>query len=260
MTIQIAVINYSSHITSTHLATAIADLNSQINNEFHAAWGVSANLYIPSGTPASTDYQLILMDNYSQSGILGYHELSGFGTPIGYVFYENSLLNLTPWTVPASHEVLEMLIDPNCNLSVQTNYSPYQDQNGDQIWLFASEVCDPVQNALMSYNINTTVVSNFVYPSWFQSTWGPFETQFDYQSWLFEPFQVGDGGAIMVLEEGANEGWQELFGDIQSPGVKPIKGSPLPPVIAQFGPIIQNILSRRTRKLMDRKIWKRSVK
>lgn len=267
MTIKIAVINYSTNITNAQINVAIADINSQINNEFHSAWGIVASLYVPTGTPASTDYQLILMDNFGQSNILGYHELTGFGTPIAYVFYENAVNNSTPWTVPASHECLEMLIDPNCNLSVSTNESPYQ--NGGLQWSFAFEVCDPVQNVAMAYTINDTAVSNFVYPTWFQSTWGLFETQFDYQYWLYLPFQVGYGGAIMVNEEGANLGWQELYGDTVMPNgsnpIKPIKPTDPKDPIPLIAPthlrcITQKPLSRRTRYVMNRKYWKRSVR
>lgn len=238
MVINISIINQSTQLSNTVIQAAIPDLQTQITRDFFPVWGVNAQLVFTTGTPPQNNWQLIILDSYSQANVLGYHETTIVGLPIGYVFLNNSAQANVPWTVTASHELLEMLGDPDINLSVLTDNSPYQ--TSDETWLFAYEICDPVQDVSLAYMINSTKVSDFVYPSWFESFWQPFSTQFDYSNNLFVPFQVGSGGYAEVNQVTSNNGWQTLAGST----ITPPNGQPL---------------DRIKRRALSRRGWRRSL-
>jgi hypothetical protein len=53
------------------------------------------------------------------------------------------------------------------------------------------------------------LVSDFVFPSWFESFRQPGSTQFDYSKKIEEPFQLLPGGYIGTFDVTAGTGWQQ---------------------------------------------------
>jgi hypothetical protein len=119
-TTQISVINESTVLTDADVIPVVSALQQQVTNDFRPAWGLDAELtMIPQGqqAPAGT-WWLVILDDSDQAGALGYHDLTPDGLPIGKVFAASDLKFGTSWSVTASHELLEMLADPNINLTV----------------------------------------------------------------------------------------------------------------------------------------------
>ena len=116
---------------------------------------------IPQGTPAPAGtWWLVILDDSDQAGALGYHDLTPDGLPIGKIFAASDLKAGDSWSVTASHELLEMLADPNINLTV---FVQDADTTGT---LYAYEVCDACEDDSFGYKINSNVlVSDFVYPA-----------------------------------------------------------------------------------------------
>ena len=108
------------------------------------------------------------------------------------------------WTVTASHELLEMLGDPDINLTVLVEHS-----DGSGI-LYAYEVCDACEADQLGYRIGGTLVSDFVFPAWFESFRSAGSTQFDQGSHTQQPFQLLAGGYIGVFNITAGTGWTQL--------------------------------------------------
>ena len=85
-------------------------------------WGIDAEI-ISTDTPMDADgppditnmWQLIILDDSDQADALGYHELTAAGLPLGKVFAGSDIADGASWQVTASHELLEMLIDPQIN-------------------------------------------------------------------------------------------------------------------------------------------------
>jgi hypothetical protein len=75
-----------------------------------------------------------------------------------------------PWTVAASHEVFEMLVDPWTDA-----ITAWPDGSGNA-WM--TEVADPVQNHWTRFQ--GVPISDFVFPAWFENTTG----QQDWMGWL----------------------------------------------------------------------------
>jgi len=154
--IQIAVINESTVLSDTDLAPVVAALQKQVTNDFRPTWGVDAELTIvAAGTPPPTgSWWLVLLDDSDQANALGYHDLTTEGLPIGKVFAASDIKAGTLWSVTASHELLEMLGDPNVNLTVFV-------QNSDTAGvLYAYEVCDACEDDRFAYKVNEVMVSD----------------------------------------------------------------------------------------------------
>jgi hypothetical protein len=246
MTINIAIINQSTQLTNSQITAAMPNLQIQLDRDFTPIWGVPATLTFPSGTPPATAWQLVILDNYAQANVLGYHEMTLGGLPICYVFMNNAISNNISWTITASHEILEMLVDPAINLSVLTDSSPYH-QPGET-WIYAYEIVDPVQDADLAYSINGTMVCDFVYPSWFQAFWSPFGTQFNHSNTIMFPFQLQSGGTASINQvETVSNGWQVLYGSTVKTNVNDETDK-------------SELKRRRHRRTLPQKQWRRSLR
>ena len=204
-TIQISVINESTVLADNDVLPVVAALQKQVTNDFRPVWGTDAELSIvPKGTqPPSGSWWLVLLDDSDQANALGYHDLTTEGLPIGKVFATSDLKAGTSWTVTASHELLEMLGDPNINLTVFV-----QNTNTAGI-LYAYEVCDACEDDGLGYQIDNILVSDFVYPSWFESFRTEGSTQFDRVNKIQTPFQLLTNGYIGVFTVNSGSGWTQ---------------------------------------------------
>ena len=208
-TIQISVINESTVLADADVAPVVAALQKQVTNDFRPVWGVDAELSIlnKGSQPPSGNWWLVLLDDSDQANALGYHDLTAEGLPIGKVFAASDLKAGTSWTVTASHELLEMLGDPNINLTVFV-----QSSNTAGI-LYAYEVCDACEDDSLGYQIDNVLLSDFVYPSWFESFRAEGSTQFDRMSKIQNPFQLLVNGYIGVFNVNSGSGWIQQTGD-----------------------------------------------
>jgi len=204
-TTQISVINESTVLTDADVTPVVVALQQQVTNDFRPIWGTDAELkMIPQGTqqPPGT-WWLVILDDSDQAGALGYHDLTPDGLPIGKIFAASDLKAGMSWSVTASHELLEMLADPNINLTVFT-------QNADTTGvLYAYEVCDACEDDSFAYKINNVLVSDFVYPAWFESFRTEGSTQFDRMNQIKDPLQLLAGGYIGVFSVTDGTGWQQ---------------------------------------------------
>lgn len=209
--IQVTLINASTVLQDSQVQAVLQALQTQVSQHFAPAWGVDADLaFVPHGaTPAPGSWWLTLLDNSDQAGALGYHDLTDQGLPLGKVFAGTDIQVGNKWTVTASHELLEMLGDPDINLAA------YVQRDGGAMLLYAYEVCDACEDDQFGYPINGVTVSDFVFPAWFESSRAPQSTQFDYQSGINQPFQLLSGGYISVFDTSNNNGWTQVVGQEQ---------------------------------------------
>jgi hypothetical protein len=204
-TIQISVINESTVLADEDVAPVVAALQKQVTNDFGPVWGAAAQLgIVPKGTqPPNGNWWLVLLDDSDQANALGYHDLTSEGLPMGKVFAASDLKAGTSWTVTASHELLEMLGDPNINLTVFV-----QNANTAGV-LYAYEVCDACEDDSLGYQIDNVLLSDFVYPAWFESFRTEGSTQFDRMNKIQNPFQILINGYIGVFTVNSGSGWAQ---------------------------------------------------
>lgn len=187
----ISVINRSTVVSPKEVTAAVAAVQVQVSHDFAPQWGIDAELKVVDDLAHSdpTSWIVAILDNTDQDGALGYHDVLQNGTPLTQVFAKTDLKYGLNWTVTLSHEVLEMLGDPNINLVV-----------AHEGRLYSYENCDAVEDDSMGYPINGVVVSNFMYPSWFQSFWQPGQVQFDHRGVCKKPFEIAAGGYMPIFD------------------------------------------------------------
>ena len=203
--VQIMVINESTVLKDAELAPAVAALQKQVTNDFRPAWGIDAELtMIPkSATPPSGTWWLVVLDDSDQAGALGYHDLTSEGLPIGKVFAASDLKSGNAWTVTASHELLEMLADPGIEMAAFVQST----STGGR--LYAYEVCDACEDDSLAYTVDNILLSDFVYPAWFESFHAEGSVQFDRNRHIQAPFALAPGGYIGVFDVTAGSGWTQ---------------------------------------------------
>src|SRR5713101_772306 len=119
MAIEIALMNASKVLSDDEVAKSLNALQTQVSRDFATVWGVDATLtfYAQGKAPRSGSWWLTILDNSDQAGAIGYHDLTKQGLPLGKVFAESDIKLGYEWTVTVSHELLEMLADPDINLT-----------------------------------------------------------------------------------------------------------------------------------------------
>jgi len=189
----IRIINHSSLVSDAEVKAAAAAQQIQITRDFAPLWGKSAQILVGKLRRHITEWAFVLADSIDAAGALGYHTVHG-AVPAAIIDVKLCQQDGVSWTSCLSHEVLEALADPFCNLTW-----PYP--GGKTV---AWEVGDPVERD--GYFINGIQMSNFVTPAWFQGGPGPY----DFLKVLSAPLTLSKGGYISVHD---SSGWHQIFAD-----------------------------------------------
>jgi hypothetical protein len=159
------------------------------------------------GTPAklvkTTDFRkgawaMVFLDDADAPGALAYHDLTPGGLPISKVFVKTTLENHDLVSVSASHELVEMLVDPAINLMTT---------GPDSKTIYAYESADPVE--ALSFPVRGIQMTDFVYPSYFESFRKPGSVKFDAMGKVDKPFQILKDGYQIVFKGGK---WSQVYG------------------------------------------------
>lgn len=236
--IQVSIVNASSVVTDADGAATIAALQIQTSRDFAPVWGIDAHLtYVQKGQKASPgSWQLVILDNSDVAGALGYHDITPDGQPLGKLFAKTDQHYGLSWSVTASHELFEMLVDPWVNLTV------FNQHGANAGHLYAYEVADACEDDSFGYKINNILVSDFVYPAWFEGWRQPHSTKFDFCNHITAPFQLLKGGYIGYFDIRNGGGWKQATAE----SVPHLKSR------ATVG-------SRRERRTIDRALWSHST-
>jgi hypothetical protein len=208
--IVVSVINDSNKVVSDDDCRAlVAALQVQVSRDFAPVWGTDATLeFVPAGgTPRPGTWWLSILDTTDRPGVLGHHDVTPEGLPVGKSFAGTDKQYHHCWTVTASHELLEMLVDPDINLTVYVH-----PEHGKNL-LYAFEVCDACQDDRFSYEIDGVKVCDFVYPAYFQTFRQPGGAQFDHLGKVEKPVpEVLAGGYITAYDVNGTSGWEPHTG------------------------------------------------
>ncbi len=219
----IAILNQSTLVSNPDAQTMTQAIAAQVQLDAAPIWNrtPAAVVFYPSaGAVPPGAHGIAIVDTIQNEpqGVLGFHTEDQGGKLWGTVAVKPELDNggqvLTgDWSVSSvlSHEVLEMFVDPNCNLWA----------NDGQGSAYSFEVCDPVEAP--SYVVNGVSVSNFVTSAWFDPLAAQ-TAQFDKLSQLTAPFSILKGGYVVYESAGTSE---QKFGDEFPQWRKEMKGGPL---------------------------------
>ena len=205
MRANIAIINASTVVDDATIASWLPALQTQLDRDYaaHWTWGGSpaALQFVPKGAkPPAFAWWLAILDDSDVAGALGYHDLTPSGQPLGKVFAATDLHDGLSISVTLDHELLEMLADADIATCVQ---------HGDI--LYAREICDPCERDEQGYEIDGVKLSDFVLPSWFDTTVsGPTpDGPFDFRGLITQPRAILPGGYMLTMDLRGSTGWQQ---------------------------------------------------
>ena len=174
----IAILNQSTLVADADVVKMTEAIATQVQFDAAPIWDRAPAAVVfytdPAAVPAAA-HGIAIVDTIQNQpkGVLGFHTEDQGAQLWGVVAAKPELDNggqvLTgDWSVSStlSHEVLEMFVDPNCNLWA----------NDGKGTAYSLEVCDPVEAP--TYTVKGVSVSNFVTPSWFDPL-APATAQFD---------------------------------------------------------------------------------
>lgn len=175
----------------------IAAMQVYVDKHVFPVWGTPAKLVKSRGF-VKNQWALVFLDDADQPGALAYHDLTPSGLPLSKVFVKTTLKNGEQVSVSASHELVEMLVDPAINI-MTTGPDPKA--------VYAYESADPVES--LSFKVNGIPMSNFVYPSYFETFHKPKSVQFDHMKAVSKPFQILKDGYQVIFRNGK---WSQVHG------------------------------------------------
>ena len=214
---QIALVRAASaHVKIGDFLTVSAAIQRQVTRDLAPIWEISATIDAfekVSDVPVGY-WPVIIVDKLPDPSLAGVHEDVN-GQPLALVVAASKIED---WSVAASHEVLEMLVDPYGNRLVPGD-SPKAGQGRVR---FLVEICDPSEGAENGYSSNGVRVSDFYTPNFFD----PFPSagvRYSFSGNIKKPHEVLKGGYLTWQELAKGEWWQKTrFGE--KPGFRPLQG------------------------------------
>ena len=201
--INYTVYNLSTVVNSSQLSSMVKAINNYLIS-FCNDWGLASinlNIGVYNSHMGLQNDSIFILDYTDSEGSLGYH-FEDNGYAIGRVFaktileYGGVVLYINaPGSFSVSqclsHELLEMIGNPEINLWALDNYG--------NMW--ARELCDSVESNLIVYTLPGNIkvgLSDYVLQSWFSpdSISGPYNKK----NTLSYPFQIDQNGYAIVIE------------------------------------------------------------
>ncbi len=181
----LTIANVSTQVSDNDFQAAVGAIGLQVADHFQPEWGIGAALTgksLPLGgkkapTQSGADAVIYLGDSSEDptkgvSGAYGYHSANNKKIPYGFVYLDICSKYGENWTCTLSHEVLELLADPDAAMTVA---GPAPKGSRGTVY-YDLEVCDPTQGD--TYKIGSIEVSNFVGKSYFKLSGGTGNTNY----------------------------------------------------------------------------------
>jgi len=193
----LACINQATTPLDINFDTLVRALQSYVSQHVAPVWGTNARL-VKSASFMPGAWALVFLDDADAPGALAYHDLTPDGLPQAKVFVRTLLGSGETVSGAASHELVEMLVDPGLNLLAL---------GPDGTSMLAYESADPVEG--LHFAVHGLPMSDFVYPAYFEAFREPGSALFDHLGSVRRPFEILPGGYQSVYKDGA---WTEFFG------------------------------------------------
>ena len=208
--IQVGLLDKTGELDPQLVQATAAALNVQVMRDLPQYWNVTATVrYLPDPGQIPVGVWPVFLVAKLPPGEGGVH-LDKKNQPY-------SLVIATPgsadWTIDASHETVEMLVDPSGNRlqtsrAIEISGNDVQDGSGQFEYLV--EACDPCEGNQYAYTIDGIAVSDFLTPRFYDPvvTAG---TRYSFAGHIQRPRQVLPGGYISFINPASEEFQQILF-------------------------------------------------
>lgn len=196
----IAILNRTTILGDHDFPAVVLALQKQVSGDFAPFWRRDAILVFvgKTQTPPPGAWQVVVADTIAMAGALGYHDFTLTGLPISKVAAKTQ----GKWTVTLSHEVLEMLGDPDIVRAAFVQTSPFR------ALVYAYENCDPVEDDRFGYDIDGVTLSDFVTEEWFEP--GRTGVKFSFRDTVKRPLTLAPGGYISIYRTPGIGRWTQV--------------------------------------------------
>jgi hypothetical protein len=213
---QVGLVDKTKEIDPELIETVAAALTIQVTRDLPQFWNVQATVtYEPNASKIPPGVWPVFLVKELPPGEGGFH-LDQHNQPYAKVIASPKS---DEWTIDASHETVEMLVDPNGNRlqassSIQIENGKIVDGTGQFAYLV--EACDPCEADNFAYPIQGVAVSDFLTPHFYDPVVTP-GTRYSFTGAIKAPRQILPGGYISWVNQQTNEMQQLLWVDTSKP-------------------------------------------
>jgi hypothetical protein len=208
--IQLGLVDTTGKLDASLVQAAAGAINIQVIRDLPQHWPVTATLqYLPDPKRLPVGVWPIFLVDKLPPGEGGAH-LDKKNQPYAQVA---ATPGSSDWTLDASHEVVEMLVDPAGNrlqtsMAIAIDGEGVSDANGQFEYLV--EACDPCEDSKYAYSIQGIAVSDFITPHYYDPA-AVAGTRYSFCGNIQRPRQLLPGGYISFVNPQADEVQQILF-------------------------------------------------
>jgi hypothetical protein len=210
--IQVGLVDKTKEIDPELMQAVAAALTIQVTRDLTQFWNVQATVtYQPNTAKIPAGVWPVFLVKSLPPGEGGFH-LDKHNQPYAEVIASSQS---DEWTIDASHETVEMLVDPSGNRL--QNSTSIQIQNGKIVdgtdqFAYLVEACDPCEADNFAYPIQGVAVSDFLTPHFYEAAVTP-GTRYSFTGAIKAPRQILPGGYISWVNQETDELQQLLFVD-----------------------------------------------
>lgn len=214
--IQVGLVDKTKEIDPELMQAVAAALTIQVTRDLTQFWNVQATVtYQPNPAKIPAGVWPVFLVKSLPPGEGGFH-LDKHNQPYAEVIASSKS---DEWTIDASHETLEMLVDPSGNrlqnsTSIEIKNGKIEDGTGQFAYLV--EACDPCEADNYAYPVQGVAVSDFITPHFYEPVATP-GTRYSFTGAIKAPRQILPGGYISWVNQQTDEMQQLLFVDPNSP-------------------------------------------
>lgn len=214
LTRRVALIDMTGHIDDAELASVAAAINLQVNRDLARFWPVTATVSALPG-PATIPpgvWPLFVVSRIDDT-TAGFHRTKHHQP---YAEVEDG----PAWTLAASHEILEMLVDPSGNdlvAATAVKLDGGEQSEAEGVFEYLLEICDPCEHPDCAYLVDGVVVSDFCTPEFYGCDPVP-GARYTFRGSIDAPRRVLKGGYMSWWN--SDKGFLERL-DYTDPSVNP---------------------------------------
>jgi hypothetical protein len=208
--IQVGLVDKTKEINPDLLQSVAAALTIQVTRDLPQFWNVQASVsYLQNAAKIPAGVWPIFLVKSLPPGEGGFH-MDKHNQPYAKVIASSAN---EEWTIDASHELVEMLVDPYGNrlqnsTSIEIVGGKIQDGTTESAYLV--EACDPCEADNYGYAIQGVTVSDFITPHFYDPivTTG---TRYSFTGAITHPREVLPGGYITFVNQETDTVQQILY-------------------------------------------------
>ena len=191
--IKVVLIDTTGQIEADTMAAAAEALNVQVTRDLPQFWSINATVsYRPDATSVPQGMWPVLIVDALPPGEGGFH-MTQHNQPYAKVV---NTPDSDEWTIDASHETIEMLVDPYGNrlqasAAIGISGRKIEDVRGKFEYLV--EACDPCEANKHAYSIDGIMVSDFITPDFYDLSPTP-NTRYSFTGAIKSPREILPGG------------------------------------------------------------------